>query len=415
MSTTMSTTVFSNRLELNSLADTALKASARFWFAVVLLGQFAFAFTVASFYGVTALHGNIQAWNKILSQGYVSGKTITNSALIGHILFATVISIAGALQLIPRVRAHFPAFHRWNGRLYLLAAFTQGITGFYLTFAGKGLPGSTLLHIAVWISAGLIIFCAAMALRFALARDFRTHRRWALRLFLVASGSWTFRVGFSLTVLLFGPIGFDAPTFGGPLPVFWSFAEYLLPLAVLELYFFAQDRPTALRRFATAGLLFVLTLGMGAGIFAVAASQWIPTVRAAYDGRKSIGDTLSATIASAGVDEAARQYHELKATQPAVYNFDERELNDLGYQLLRKDQFKEAIRVFQLNVEAYPQSSNVYDSLGEAYMDDGQNGKAITNYRRSLKLNPKNHNAERMLQKLGASELASSRYIGGPI
>jgi Predicted membrane protein (DUF2306) len=379
MSTTTSTAFLSNRLELNSLAETALKASARFWFGVALLGQFAFAFTVASFYGVTALHGNMYAWNKILSQGYVSGKTLTNSALIGHILFATVISIAGALQLIPHVRAHFPAFHRWNGRLYLLAAFTQGITGFYLTLAGKGLPGSTLLHIAIWISAGLIIFCAAMALRYALARDFRTHRRWALRLFLVASGSWTFRVGFSLTVLLFGPIGFDAPTFGGPLPVFWSFAEYLLPLAVLELYFFAQDRPTAMRGLATAGLLFILTLGMGAGIFAVAASQWIPTVRATYDGRKSIGDTLSATIASAGIDEAARQYHELKATQLAVYNFDERELNDLGYQLLRKNQFKEAIRVFQLNVEAYPQSSNVYDSLGEAYMDNGQNGKAITN------------------------------------
>jgi hypothetical protein len=415
MSTTMSTAVLSNRLELNSVAETVLKASARFWFVVVLLGQFAFAFTVASFYGVTALRGNMQAWNKILFHGYVSGQTFTNGALVGHILFATVISIAGALQLIPRVRERFPAFHHWNGRLYLLAAFTQGITGFYLTLAGKGLPGTTLLHIAIWISAGLIILCAAMALRYALARDFRTHRRWALRLFLVASGSWFFRVGFALTLLLFGPIGFDAPTFSGPLPVFWSFAEYLLPLAVLEIYFRAQDQPGPWRRMATAGILFVLTLGMGAGIFAVAASQWIPTVRAAYDGRKSIGDTLSATIASAGIDEAARQYHELKATQPAVYNFDERELNDLGYQLLRKNQFKEAIRVFQLNVEAYPQSSNVYDSLGEAYMDGGQNGKAVTNYRKSLKLNPKNHNAERMLQKLGASELASSRYIGGPI
>jgi hypothetical protein len=49
-----------------------------------------------------------------------------NAALAGHILFATIISIAGALQLIPRLRSAFPVFHRWNGRLYILAAFVMG-------------------------------------------------------------------------------------------------------------------------------------------------------------------------------------------------------------------------------------------------------------------------------------------------
>jgi hypothetical protein len=47
-------------------------------------------------------------------------------------------------------------------------------------------------------------------------------------------------------------------------------------------------------------------------------------------------------------------------------NFAERELNALGYQLLRGNQIDDAIRVFELNVEAYPRSSNSYDSLGEA-------------------------------------------------
>jgi len=61
---------------------------------------------------------------------------------------------------------------------------------------------------------------------------------------------------------------------------------------------------------------------------------------------------------------------------------------------------KEAIRIFQLNVEAYPRSSNVYDSLGEAYMDDGNKAAAIRNYQKSLELNAKNRNAVVMLQKL---------------
>jgi Predicted membrane protein (DUF2306) len=398
----MSAAVWTNRLEFNSLADTALKASAGFWFVVAVIGQFAFAFTVASFYGLTALRGNLQAWDKVLVHGYVAGATMGNTALVGHLLFATVVSVAGALQLVPRIRNRFPAFHRWNGRLFLLGAFTQALTGIYLTVSGRTLPGDAAQHVGIWTSALLIMFCAIMALRYAMGRDFKTHRRWALRLFLVVSGSWFFRVGFFLTLLLFGPIGFDPTTFSGPLLTFWTFAEFLLPLAVLEFYLRAQDRAGALRRMATAGGLFVLTLAMGAGIFAVAMAAWVPNVKAAYDMRKSIAGTLSATIASGGIDRAVMQYHDLKAAQPAAYNFDETELNNLGYQLMRSKKFKEAIRIFQLNVEAYPQSSNVYDSLAEGYMDDGNKPLAIAYYHKSLQLNPKNRNAVQMLQKLNA-------------
>src|SRR5260370_25234821 len=53
--TTMSTAVMTNRLELNSVAETALKAAARFWFAVAVIGQLVFAFAVASFYCLTTL------------------------------------------------------------------------------------------------------------------------------------------------------------------------------------------------------------------------------------------------------------------------------------------------------------------------------------------------------------------------
>jgi predicted Zn-dependent protease len=74
----------------------------------------------------------------------------------------------------------------------------------------------------------------------------------------------------------------------------------------------------------------------------------------------------------------------------------------LGYQLIGTKKFNEAIRILQLNVEAYPQSSNVYDSLGEAYMDDGDKPQAIANYEKSLQLNPKNGNAVVILQKLNA-------------
>jgi hypothetical protein len=396
----MSTAVWTTRLELGSIADKSLRAAARLWFVAALAGQFVFAISVAVFYGLTAMRGNIQAWNKILGRGYETGATMSNAALVGHILFATVISIAGALQLIPGIRNRFPAFHRWNGRLFVLAAFTQAITGIYLTMWVGRLVGDTTQHVVSVLGALLIIFCAVMALRFAMQRDFTTHRRWALRLFLVASASWFIRLGFAVTFVLFGPIGFNPTTFSGPMVTFWSIAQYLLPLGVLELYLRAQDRPGALRRMVTAGVLFALTLAMGAGIALVATASWVPNVKAGLDPRTPIGQTLSATIASSGIDAAERQYRDLKVAAPTTYNFDESELNSLGYKFIRKYKFKEAIRIFQLNVEAYPKSANTYDSLAEGYMDDGENALAIANYQKSLQLNPKNRNAVVMLQKL---------------
>jgi tetratricopeptide (TPR) repeat protein len=61
----------------------------------------------------------------------------------------------------------------------------------------------------------------------------------------------------------------------------------------------------------------------------------------------------------------------------------------------------EAIAYFKLNVEFYPKSWNVYDSLAEAYMANGEKELAIANYKKSLELNPKNTNGAGMLKKLG--------------
>src|SRR5450432_2899265 len=398
----MSTAAMTNRLELSSIADTALKAAARFWFAVTFAGQLVFAFAVASFYSLTALRGDYHGWSRFISRGHVAGDTVGNSAVAAHVTSAAIVMFAGSLQLIPQIRNRFPVFHRWNGRIYLSVAVVASAAGLYLTWI-RGTVGDLSQHIGSSLGAVLIFLFAALALRSALTRDLIAHRRWALRLFLVVSGTFFIRLVLVLSAVIFkGPVGFNSQTFTGPFLTFLTFGQYLVPLAVLEIYFRAQDRPTARNRFAAAGLLFVMTLVMIGGIFAVSLTAWMPQVKAAYDPRKSIAETLSATIASSGMDAAAKQYHDLKAAQPATYGFDENELNTLGYDFIRAKKFKEAIRILQLNVEAYPKSSNVYDSLGEAYMDDGDKPLAIVNYQKSLDLNPKNHGAVLALQKLNA-------------
>ena len=75
-------------------------------------------------------------------------------------------------------------------------------------------------------------------------------------------------------------------------------------------------------------------------------------------------------------------------------------LNRLGYELLARKKYSQAIEIFKLNVESHPQSANAYDSLGEAYMINGEKELAIRNYEKSLALNPANQGAVTALQKL---------------
>ena len=74
----------------------------------------------------------------------------------------------------------------------------------------------------------------------------------------------------------------------------------------------------------------------------------------------------------------ARQLHdEAKRRDKNVVLFPEGETNLLGYRLLQAGNVKDALDVFRLNVEAYPLSANVYDSLSDAYLAMGNKEEAL--------------------------------------
>ncbi|HYG81510.1 MAG TPA: nuclear transport factor 2 family protein [Pyrinomonadaceae bacterium] len=119
-----------------------------------------------------------------------------------------------------------------------------------------------------------------------------------------------------------------------------------------------------------------------------------------YDPRpkRPVAEALLPIITDKGIEAALQSYRTLK--QSDDYYVSESQLNALGYRLLGMKKVREAIEIFKLNVEAYPQSANVYDSLGEAYMIDGDRELAVRNYQRAVELNPQNANAVEMLKKL---------------
>jgi len=119
-----------------------------------------------------------------------------------------------------------------------------------------------------------------------------------------------------------------------------------------------------------------------------------------YPAHDSTDFRFSAAVYADGADGGAalvRRLQEESETDPVA----EALVNRMGYWLLGKDRIDEAIQLFELNVELYPEAWNVYDSLGEAQLEKGLRRDGLANYRRSLQLNPENEHARGVLAEAG--------------
>jgi tetratricopeptide (TPR) repeat protein len=115
--------------------------------------------------------------------------------------------------------------------------------------------------------------------------------------------------------------------------------------------------------------------------------------------RREVRRILERVLENEGPQATINEYRSLKRRYPAEA-FQEGLLNALGYSLMAQQRFEDAISVFALNVEEYPDEFNPYDSLGEAYMRHGDVERAIENYERSIQLNPDNTNGVQKLSEL---------------
>jgi CubicO group peptidase (beta-lactamase class C family) len=119
--------------------------------------------------------------------------------------------------------------------------------------------------------------------------------------------------------------------------------------------------------------------------------------------KKSIAVKVENEIEANGIESGIALYRKSKAAEDDSFNFDEGELNSLGYTYLNKDKRDIALAIFKLNVEMFPNASNPYDSLGEAYLKIGDSALAKKNYEKSVELNPANVIAIEVLESLGVT------------
>lgn len=122
----------------------------------------------------------------------------------------------------------------------------------------------------------------------------------------------------------------------------------------------------------------------------------------------SIADVVVKVIEEKGADAAMVRFREIRKGSAAAYEFNEGEMNALGYAYLQRGQLDKAIAIFAMNVEAHPDAFNVHDSMGEAWLLSGDTTKSIASYRKALEINPALPSARAALERLGV-ELSTAQ------
>lgn len=262
---------------MKTIAARALSLSAAAWFLTLVVGLWTFGIYIVGLYGVGAATGDWNRWNAVLpdGHGYNPGDASGNLALGVHLLLAVFVTFAGAMQLVPALRTRAPAFHRWNGRVFIAVAFAIAGSGLYIAFT-RGAVAGPYMAAGNTLNAILLMACAVLALRFALRRRFDLHRRWALRTFVLMLGVFFYRLGMMLWFAANGGPAGHTDAFDGPFDIFLAFAHFLAPLTLLELYLLARDRGGAASKFAMAGAMAVATLATAAGGLFAAMGMWLP-------------------------------------------------------------------------------------------------------------------------------------------
>ena len=103
-------------------------------------------------------------------------------------------------------------------------------------------------------------------------------------------------------------------------------------------------------------------------------------------------------LAKENFDKALKGYLSIKEQDDTDYLIDEGDLNRLGYNYLRKNEYEKALVVFKMNVVLYPESDNVYDSLADGYLRSGDSVQAATHYKKALEINPSNSRATKFIE-----------------
>lgn len=116
-------------------------------------------------------------------------------------------------------------------------------------------------------------------------------------------------------------------------------------------------------------------------------------------------EEFSKIILQYGADSSITYYHQLQKEYPDITWLRQKKINRIGYEMVYNNKIEEAIKIFKFNVAVFSGSADVYDSLAESYMIAGKKELAISNYTKSLEINPKNEAAKKTIESLKSNKI----------
>lgn len=270
-------TTFMQRIGISSSQDVLNKA-AKSWLIIALVGQWLFALYILTVFAFPFVTGGIGAIDfSDMIMGSREGDFVGNTTLLTHLIPASLISMGGVIQISPWVRRHYPRFHRWNGRLFLTLGMLGAMTGLYLTW-GRGSRLSDIGAYGISLNGVLIIITSILAWRYALIKRIDLHRRFAVHAFLLINGVWTFRLYLMAWFAVNQGSNGNSSTLDGPADIFISYACYMLPMLVAELFFWAQRQQQRYKVISVSAVLFAGTLVTLIGVVAASLFMWLPRI-----------------------------------------------------------------------------------------------------------------------------------------
>ncbi|MEM7632426.1 MAG: DUF2306 domain-containing protein [Pseudomonadota bacterium] len=185
--------------------------------------------------GIAGLGGDAVAQDRL------AGTRTSNLGVFVHMVAGGVVTLLAVVQLAGPVRRRWPRVHRMSGRVLAPMALITALGGL-LYIALRGTIGGPMMSAGFGLYGVLMAVAAVQTLRLALARDLVQHRRWGLRLIVLALGSWIYRVHYGLLYGVTCSMGEaycgmgSQPDFLGPFDIVQNVAFYLPYLLILELY-----------------------------------------------------------------------------------------------------------------------------------------------------------------------------------
>ena len=120
-----------------------------------------------------------------------------------HLVPGMIFLALGPLQFISDIRARWPTFHRWSGRVVIVSGLVTAVTAVAMNMVFPPV-GGLFKSLAVYIFSVAQIVTLVVALRAILRRDIARHRAWMIRAFAIGLSVSTMRVFFIPVFFLYG-------------------------------------------------------------------------------------------------------------------------------------------------------------------------------------------------------------------